>query len=429
MSDIRKRIGRKGTTYQVRYPSKAAKSGYAYETFLTRKEALAFREDARARSTKTPLSAEIRSVAQGVQKWLDICEKEGRNGREPVTRYTLDNYEYRAEIMKRYAWDKDLHELTKPDIVQFRSWLLENHSRDVAHKVLTSFHSMIRELVGRAVLAHDVAVGVCVGATSRYDAPITIPTEREIQELLAAADRLANSRDIRVSNTWQRYRPMLYLAVDSGMRPQEYLVLARSSVKDTGVEVDRALDGGGQEITVTKTRAGRRFIDLSPDTLEMVRHYAENYAARSDHDLVFPTRDGCWQSIRNWRNRGFSRACEEAGLMITEKEGGKAVDRPKYKPYDLRHFYASMLIDQRVNLKRIQTLMGHRNIQTTLNVYPLPRSGPRPDVAGLSSASGILPGADARHFGQQVLPPRIHEQAPGGDIANIAFLALRAAKA
>lgn len=55
--------------------------------------------------------------------------------------------------------------------------------------------------------------------------------------------------------------------------------------------------------------------------------------------------------------------------MMKVKENGKAVERPKYKPYDLRHFYASMLIDQRVNLKRIQTLMGHRNIQTTLNVY------------------------------------------------------------
>lgn len=51
------------------------------------------------------------------------------------------------------------------------------------------------------------------------------------------------------------------------------------------------------------------------------------------------------------------------------EEDGKRFERPKYKPYDLRHFYASMLIDQRVNLKRIQTLMGHRNIQTTLNVY------------------------------------------------------------
>ncbi len=55
--------------------------------------------------------------------------------------------------------------------------------------------------------------------------------------------------------------------------------------------------------------------------------------------------------------------------MVTVEEEGKTVERPKYKPYDLRHFYASMLIDQRVNLKRIQTLMGHRNIQTTLNVY------------------------------------------------------------
>jgi integrase len=56
-------------------------------------------------------------------------------------------------------------------------------------------------------------------------------------------------------------------------------------------------------------------------------------------------------------------------LVIKAKEDGRLVERPKYKPYDLRHFYASMLIDQRINLKRIQTLMGHRNIQTTLNVY------------------------------------------------------------
>ena len=28
-----------------------------------------------------------------------------------------------------------------------------------------------------------------------------------------------------------------------------------------------------------------------------------------------------------------------------------------------------MLIEQRVNLKRVQSLMGHEDIQTTLNVY------------------------------------------------------------
>lgn len=55
--------------------------------------------------------------------------------------------------------------------------------------------------------------------------------------------------------------------------------------------------------------------------------------------------------------------------MTTTDQDGKKIDQPKYKPYDLRHFYASMLIDNRINLKRIQTLMGHRDIKTTLNVY------------------------------------------------------------
>jgi integrase len=108
MSDIGKRAGAKGTTYQVRFPSKAAKSGYAYKTFSTRKEALAFREDAGARSANTQSNEEIRTVGRGVQKWLDICKKEGRNGREPVTRYTLYNYEYRAAIINKYRWNKEI---------------------------------------------------------------------------------------------------------------------------------------------------------------------------------------------------------------------------------------------------------------------------------------------------------------------------------
>jgi integrase len=56
MADIRKRVGKKGITYQVRYPSKAAKSGYAFATFSTLKEARAFREDGRGREMGAPVS-------------------------------------------------------------------------------------------------------------------------------------------------------------------------------------------------------------------------------------------------------------------------------------------------------------------------------------------------------------------------------------
>ena len=79
MTDIRKRKGAKGVTYQVRYPSKTSKSGYAYKTFLTLKEAREFRESGETKKTgPAPVT-----VSDGIEKWLDVCEKEGRDGRDP----------------------------------------------------------------------------------------------------------------------------------------------------------------------------------------------------------------------------------------------------------------------------------------------------------------------------------------------------------
>lgn len=370
MADIRKRTGKSGTTYQVRYPNPKAKSGYSYASFKTRKEAIDFREDRQIREALTNQHGEVLSVADGVRKWLDVCEKEGRGGRDPVTPYTLKTYKYRAEIITRYDWPGSLNDLKAPDIVEFRSWLLRNYSRDQARKVLSYFHSMVIEMVNRGVLQNDIAASVRINSTSRYDEHVRIPTVGEIHALLAAADRLANSKNAQMSRTWERYRPLLYLAVDSGMRPQEYLVLPRRNLDTAGVLVDQALDAGGQQISVTKTKAGRRFIEISPHTMDMVRHYAENQAFESSYDLIFPVANGRWMTTNNWRRRGFLAACREAGLVSQEQtDEGETVEVPKYKPYDLRHFYASMLIEQRVNLKKIQRLMGHSDIQTTLNVY------------------------------------------------------------
>lgn len=369
MSDIRKRTGAKGTTYQVRYADPGSASGYAYKTFETRKEALAFRETTKPVTTPTGRSAGIVTVADGMQKWLDVCEKEGRDGRDPVTAYTFKNYQWRRDLIVSYGWTKDLHELTAPDIVAFRSWLLLNHSRDVSAKLLSSFHSMILELIKRGFLTSDIVTGVSIRSGSRYDQPVVIPTEAEVAALLTAADDLANDKNLQTQKCWQRYRPMLYLAADTGMRPQEYIVVPTSNIEKTGVKVDRALERGNKKISVTKTPAGRRFIEASPETLDMVRHYAEHHAVENEHDLVFPTASGHWQSTDNWRKRGFYMACEKAGLMETVEIDGADVERPKYSPYDLRHFFASMLIEKRTNLKRIQRLMGHEKIETTLNVY------------------------------------------------------------
>jgi integrase len=370
MADIRKRTGSKGTTYQVRYPSKATKSGYGFKTFLTLKEARAFCDSGEAkRIGSVSPSAGIVTVADGITKWLDVCEKEGRDGRDPVTDFTLKGYTYRARVIKTYPWEKSLHELTAPDIVAFRSWLLENYPRSMAHFVLSSFHSMILEMVFRGVLHHDVAACVSIRQRSRYEEPVTIPSEKEVMDLLEAADRLANSRNRQTQRAWERNRPILYLAADTGMRPQEYLAVADDAVRDHKVYVGRAVERSGDKLSVPKTAAGRRFIDLSPEVYQMVRHYADHHATENDYDLIFPTSTGRWQTSENWRKWGFAAACFEAGLITTERIKGGMVEKPKYAPYDLRHFYASVLIANRKDPKTIQSLMGHEDIKTTLNVY------------------------------------------------------------
>ena len=370
MSDIRKRIGEKGTTYQVRYARPGTKTGYAFKTFDTMKAARAWLESGVVQRRNTPVHEGPRTVEAATDLWLRICEKEGLNGREPVSLYTCENYQYRAGFIKAYAWKKELQELTTPDVVAFRSWLLRGAlSRVVAGKVLSSFHSVMKEMTIRGHMPHNPAIGVSIRADSRYQEVVTVPSRRDIVALLAAADALANSKNLTIANAWQRYRPMLYLAVDSGMRPQEYIALGRSALRPTGVQVERAIEGGWRSITVTKTASGRRFIDLSEETLEMVRHYADHLAIPNTYDLFFPAESGRWICRRNWQRRGFETACEKAGLMEQVEVDGQIIDQVKYRPYDLRHFFASMLIAQKVNLKKIQTLMGHANIETTLNVY------------------------------------------------------------
>jgi integrase len=363
MPDIRKRNGIKGPTYQVRYPDPSSRTGYSYKTFATAKEARAFKiEPARP----TPKGGKI--VAEAVDEWLRICELEGRDGREPVSPATYKYYSYIAGIIKSYPWDKRVAGLTKPDIVAFRSWLITERGRYLAAKTLTYFHAVLAEMASRGEIAVNVCSGVSVRKDTRYTEPVVIPTRQEIEALLAAADQLANSPNAQIAKAWARYRPMLYLAVDSGMRPQEYIAIAGRDIREHGIQVERAIDRSGQ-LSVPKTPAARRFIELSPETLDMLRHYRDHVAIKNKHDLVFPTSSGKWQSLDNWRKRCFGEACEKAGLMDIAEIDGKLVSTPRYSPYALRHYFASMLISEGTDIAKIKTLMGHTDISTTFDVY------------------------------------------------------------
>jgi integrase len=269
MADIRKRKGKKGTTYQVRYPSKSAATGYAFATFATLKEARAFTEN--LGSVKDRAGCMSMRVPDAVDRWLDICEKIGRDGRETVEAMTLKDYKRRAKIIKEYSWTKELHELESADIVQFRSWLLENKTRDLARRTLSGFHSILIEMKQQGFMRNDPAAGITVrnvGRREDFDSEVEIPSDAEMRDILQAAETLRH-KNKQMEKVWRRFKPMLYLAAFSGMRPSEYRGLPWANLEKDRVHVRQRADNAGV-IGPVKSKAGRRTVYLPCMVTDMI---------------------------------------------------------------------------------------------------------------------------------------------------------------
>ncbi len=367
MADIRKRIGKKGPTYQVRYADAASPSGYSFATFKTQKEARAFTENLGAR-TATSMASGL-TVAEAVQRWLEICEKIGRDGRESVEPETLKEYARRAKVMQEYKWPKLMHDLSPSDVVQFRNWLLTNKSRDLARRTLSSFHSVLIEMKHQGHIEDDPAFGITIKANGRYEedaSQVEIPSDAEIRDILSAADRMGKKNDY-MRERWARYRPMIYLATFSGMRPSEYRGLPWSNIHADRVDVLQRADKTGI-IGPVKSRAGRRTIYLPRVVTDMLFEWKDS-CPKSPLDLAFPTEVGKPIMLNNFSTGAWLPLMKEAGLATKINTEDGPLWEPRYTPYALRHYFASKLIEKRVDLKFIQEVMGHSKAEITLNVY------------------------------------------------------------
>ena len=151
----------------------------------------------------------------------------------------------------------------------------------------------------------------------------------------------------------QKYQTLFTLAVMSGMRQGEVLGLKWQDIDWISNQVHVQRTFNNQAWYKPKTRTSNRKIDLGPSTMLMLRRWK---LACPPGDLIFPNEAGQPMNHSNLIARHFNPALKAAGL-------------PVIRFHDLRHAYASFLIEQGENLKYIQTQLGHSSPSVTLNVY------------------------------------------------------------
>lgn len=353
MTSIRKRSwpGKDGaimTAWQVDYLDAAGKR--RSKQFARKKDAEAWRTQASWEVSKgihTPDSQSI-TVAQAAILWLSSVRA---NEREPTTIAAYDQH-VRLHIVPMCG-AKKLSQLTAPHVKQLLDMWLTTLSRAMATRVFRSFKAIISDAQERGLVAQNVALAVKAKRAPREKSKVAIPTKADMRAILCAAQALGGQA-----------QALITLLMFTGMRASELRGLPWSSVdfKRAQVSVTQRADAHGT-MGEPKSRASNRTIPL-PRSLIAVLKAWKLACPPSSQDLVFPSERGRVISYGVMVKNLLNPVQVVAGTMT----GGKN-PKPRYTLHDFRHAAASMWIEENLNAKHVQTLMGHSSIQMTFDTY------------------------------------------------------------
>lgn len=144
-------------------------------------------------------------------------------------------------------------------------------------------------------------------------------------------------------------REIVIFALHTGMRLGEILALTWQ-----GVDLFR------RTVTVFRSKNGeRRTIPINQTVLELLKDKAR--VRRIDSNLVFPSRTGT-RIDGNHLRRAFRPAVKDAGIT-------------DFHFHDLRHTFATRLVQAGVDLYKVQRLLGHKSpIMTQRYAHHYPES-------------------------------------------------------
>jgi integrase len=247
----------------------------------------------------------------------------------------------KKHLLPRFG-DRTLSEVTRQEIQAYVAHLTQAgyapKSIDHVHDVLSA---ILRTAVKWGHLQENPARGVDL-PTLRCVRPKWALTTSQAASLLAALPSLP--------------RTMVGLAILSGLRRGELFALRWKDIDEHTrlLTVREAVYDG--IFSTPKTEAGSRQIPLSDTALELVGQWKSKVENTAADDLVFSTRLGTSISPNNILRRFVFPACTRLGL-------------PHATWLTFRRTYSSWSHDKGVPGKVVAQLMGHANVDTTLNVY------------------------------------------------------------
>ena len=289
----------------------------------------------------------IPTVAEYLTEWLRVyAEAHCKPSTASGYRIVLDHHIIPA------IGTRHLHEVSRTDIKRLiAEWLAQGKKKRTIHNILTPLKEAYQHAIDDGLVTVNPVshMGRAVRSRESAGAHIDPLTTEEVRTVLHQA-----------KNTASLFYPLLLCAVRTGMRQGELLGLQWGDVDFHGqfIEVRRAIVR--RQITTTKTHKIRR-VDMSPQLAHILTALKET---RELEAALHGTTLAAWIFLGPTRQRMSNELVRNAFQACLTAAGLRHV-----RFHDLRHTFASLLIQQGTNPKYIQQQLGHGSISITLDIY------------------------------------------------------------
>lgn len=261
-----------------------------------------------------------------------------------------------------------------PDIVQamLNKLAEKGLSRSTVSKVYKAMKSCFRNVVAKGQMNRDPMLEVIM--------PKNVVEESEKIKFLGESDiKLLYHAGMHIDSNGQldfRYGPHLVLIMYTGLRVGEALALTwndidlEKKILNVNFSIKRVIDrskpkteNGKQpykwQQTLPKTKTSKRVIPLCPQAIEVLSFLKVYNKPESANEPIFAM-------VHENKNRiGDTTLTQHLQYMLFSINA----DNQDIGVHGLRHTFATMLFNAKVDIKTISKLLGHANIEITYDIY------------------------------------------------------------
>ena len=332
----------------------------------------------RRKRTRTPTDEPVKTLNDYWEKYLSMkCE---------ISENTLVSYIYLYNRHIRNDFGKRPAEsISYADVKRFYIRLIQN---GLNISSISNVHNIIHPVLDLAVREGDIEKNPSDGVLSemrrRKDWGVQHRESLTAEQQEALVKYASESYQYRVE-----LFPMLTVFLGTGMRLGELTALTWDDVDfaNNSISVNKTLNNKttlsgrtGFFITFPKSKGGIRDIPMLEDVRKTLK---EMYERRFDFNCIdqveidgfkdFIFRDLAGRVYDGHRVNGMLRRIREdyneEETQKAKNEGREPFLLPKFTCHNLRHTFCTRVIENGMNIKSVQLIMGHAHAETTLRVY------------------------------------------------------------